>query len=134
MLSPVQYICCALILPMSTSMFPVYPLPRFALWGCRRYLARNISCITPPQTRCYGVIGTSSATNQYDNFSKPAILATTHPKPKPRNVPIHTMPLGHPAAVANLEKFVLPDFVKGTPLDVELGQQMINAWRKDGIF
>src|ERR1700712_3650798 len=45
-----------------------------------------------------------------------------------------TMPPGHLATVGNLRTFTLPDFITGTPSDRELGRQMINTWRSDGIF
>jgi non-haem dioxygenase in morphine synthesis N-terminal len=45
-----------------------------------------------------------------------------------------TVPPGHEAIVGNLKTFHLPDTVMDTPSNRELGKEMVNTWRKDGIF
>jgi len=45
-----------------------------------------------------------------------------------------TMPPGHLATVGKLKTFILPDHVMGIPSDRELGREMIDTWRTDGIF
>jgi hypothetical protein len=119
---------------MSYNMSPVNPLLHLARWGFRRYHPQNIARFNHLQTRCHGAVAAASATNRDNYFPITVERATTPHNAKPRNVPVHRMPPGHQATVANLKTFVLPDCVTGTPSDIELGQQMINTWRKDGIF
>ncbi|KAL1848374.1 hypothetical protein Daus18300_013620 [Diaporthe australafricana] len=45
-----------------------------------------------------------------------------------------TMPPGHKAKVGCLETFDLPDRVTGSPGDKAMGQAIIKAWKRDGIF
>ncbi|KAG8168526.1 hypothetical protein KVR01_001275 [Diaporthe batatas] len=45
-----------------------------------------------------------------------------------------TMPPGHKATVGSLETFDLPDRVTGSPGDKAMGQAIIKAWKRDGIF
>lgn len=45
-----------------------------------------------------------------------------------------TMPPGHQATVGHLRTFHLPKTVSGTLADRQLGREMIDTWRKDGIF
>jgi isopenicillin N synthase-like dioxygenase len=45
-----------------------------------------------------------------------------------------TMPPGHQASVGNLRTFYLPHKITGSLTDRNLGKEMIDAWRKDGIF
>lgn len=44
------------------------------------------------------------------------------------------MPPGHQATVGHLKTFTLPETITGTPSDCKLGKEMIDCWRKDGIF
>jgi isopenicillin N synthase-like dioxygenase len=44
------------------------------------------------------------------------------------------MPPGHQATVGYLRTFTLPEAVMGTLSDRKLGKEMIDTWRKDGIF
>lgn len=63
-----------------------------------------------------------------------ASLDTTAPLTPTWPCRASTMPPGHPATVAQLKTFTLPNSITGTPLDRELGRQMIDTWRTDGIF
>jgi len=45
-----------------------------------------------------------------------------------------TMPPGHKATVGHLTTFYLPQTVTGDPADHRLGKEMVDAWRRDGIF
>lgn len=45
-----------------------------------------------------------------------------------------TMPPGHKAKVGCLETFDLPDRVTGSPSDKAMGQALVKAWKRDGIF
>lgn len=122
------------ILPMSHSMPQIYSPLCFACWECRRYFTQNTARIYPLQTRCYSTGLAASATHKDDGLSITMKPAMSHHNPKIRKDPLHRMPPGHQATIANLKTFVLPDSVRGTPSDIELGQQMANTWRKDGIF
>jgi isopenicillin N synthase-like dioxygenase len=44
------------------------------------------------------------------------------------------MPPGHPASVGHLRTFNLPETISGSPSDRQLGKEMIDTWRKNGIF
>lgn len=46
----------------------------------------------------------------------------------------HTILKNHPARVGRLTTFTLPQAVNGGASDIELGKQMVDTWRKDGIF
>lgn len=46
----------------------------------------------------------------------------------------NTMPPGHQATVGRLRTFNLPETVTGASSDRMLGREMIDTWRKDGIF
>jgi isopenicillin N synthase-like dioxygenase len=46
----------------------------------------------------------------------------------------HTIPPNHPATIGNLTTFALPSQVHGTEADYALGEQIVETWRKDGIF
>src|SRR5438874_876051 len=98
-------------------------------WSCRRVPHTKRTHI-----RHYAAAATACTSINYDtnstNFSVPLIQH----KPIVGRVPKKdTMPPGHPATVASLTTFVLPDCVRGTASDIELGRQMIDTWRKDGI-
>lgn len=45
-----------------------------------------------------------------------------------------TMPPSHKAKVGYLETFQLPDMVTGSASDKAMGQALIKAWKRDGIF
>ncbi|KAJ4405661.1 hypothetical protein N0V82_010283 [Gnomoniopsis sp. IMI 355080] len=45
-----------------------------------------------------------------------------------------TMPPGHKAKVGSLETFQLPDRVTGSKSDKAMGQALVKAWKRDGIF
>lgn len=45
-----------------------------------------------------------------------------------------TMPPDHKAKVGNLETFELPDVVTGSGSDKAIGDALIKAWKRDGIF
>lgn len=111
----------------------IYSLWHFAHRGCPRYLIQNVTRISPLQARCYSEGGAASARKD-DGFPITITPASAHRNLKSRNDPMHRMPPGHQATIANLKTFVLPDTVRGTPSDIELGQEMVNTWRKDGIF
>ncbi|KAM0438124.1 hypothetical protein ACHAQK_006855 [Fusarium lateritium] len=44
------------------------------------------------------------------------------------------IPPGHAATKGNLQTFVLPEKVSGSPEDKKLGKAIIDAWKKDGIL
>ncbi|OQE35386.1 hypothetical protein PENCOP_c013G04357 [Penicillium coprophilum] len=44
------------------------------------------------------------------------------------------MPPNHAARVGQFKTFTLPENVTGSPTDVQMGKDMINAWREDGIL
>ena len=110
-------------------------LMQFAFRGCSRYLSQNLASTNRVGIRGYAAAAVSSATVPYGNDSRILDRGAIHHNPNVVNDPKNnTMPPGHPATVANLKTFVLPDSVTGTPSDVELAQQMIQSWREDGIF
>ena len=45
-----------------------------------------------------------------------------------------TMPPNFEAKVGQLETFLLPESVTGTPGDYKMGKALIDAWRRDGIL
>ncbi|CAI7641265.1 unnamed protein product [Penicillium glandicola] len=45
-----------------------------------------------------------------------------------------TMPPNYVARVGQLKTFTLPEKATGSPTDVQMGKDMINAWREDGIL
>lgn len=45
-----------------------------------------------------------------------------------------TMPPGYKATAGRLETFQLPDSVTGSGSDKALGQALVKAWKRDGIF
>lgn len=45
-----------------------------------------------------------------------------------------TMPPGYKAKVGCLETFQLPDSVTGSASDKAMGQALVKAWKRDGIF
>lgn len=48
--------------------------------------------------------------------------------------PGSTMPPGHIAKVGHLETFQLPNRVTGSASDKAMGEALIEAWKRDGIF
>lgn len=47
---------------------------------------------------------------------------------------LNTMPPGHQATVGYLRTFTLPETVTGSASDHKLGREMVDSFRKDGIF
>lgn len=45
-----------------------------------------------------------------------------------------TMPPGYKAKVGSLETFQLPERVTGSSSDKAMGQALVKAWKRDGIF
>lgn len=46
----------------------------------------------------------------------------------------HTIPPNHPATIGHLTTFTLPHKVVGSEADRALGREMVQTWRRDGIF
>jgi hypothetical protein len=109
-------------------------LLRLVFGECGRYLSQNTARTNRRQIRRYNAAASASANIWQDNYSGITDEVTTHHCTQPGIIHKHSMPPGHLATVANPKTFVLPDSVTGTASDNEPGQQMINTWRKDGIF
>src|SRR5438045_998378 len=99
-------------------------LEKSSRWSCRGAQSK------PSHIRHYAAVSIIPRNTHSRDFIPPAV----RPKSFVEKDPNYTMPPDHPAAVARLTTFILPDCVTGNKSDIELGREMVNSWRKDGIF
>jgi isopenicillin N synthase-like dioxygenase len=70
----------------------------------------------------------------YDNFNRHAHLGLLPQEQTNLSELGITMPPNHAARVGQFKTFTLPEKVTGSPTDVQIGKDMIDAWREDGIL
>src|ERR1700728_4707071 len=98
-------------------------------------------CLSTPRIRLYTQPRVHVSCKKANaNWTPTRALATAACQTLPSNgdprsdYGCNTMPPGHQAIVGHLRTFTLPETITGTPSDCRLGKEMIDTWRKDGIF
>jgi hypothetical protein len=104
--------------------------PRILQQSC---LSIRIRLCTQSRTyiSCKNAISGSISTRTLATSAGQTLLSNSDPR---TSYGSNTMPPGHQATVGHLRTFTLPETITGTPSDRKLGKEIIDTWRKDGIF